>query len=115
MMVRCGTCDRPSGEDPGDCRSEGGAECVRHAHARLRDAIERHRLATHGHGSCWENDLELWRTIDPGVEYPHTHVPPREEFMHACEVYYAGLACALSDTCRAPALSDTGLCKKENV
>ena len=58
---------------------------------KLRGAIMLHRGRTRGHGSCWENDLELWEVIDPGTVYPHGEVPPWCEFMKKCAEYRAGL------------------------
>lgn len=58
---------------------------------QLKLAIEKHMWQTKGHGSCWENDLELWKVVDPAVKYPHAEVPPKEEFMAACAAYHAGL------------------------
>lgn len=54
-------------------------------------AIETHRETTRGHGSCWENDLQLWKAIDPDASYPHDDVPPWCEFMKRCAEYREGL------------------------
>lgn len=56
----------------------------------LRSSILKHRDETRGHGSCWLNDIELWRTVAPS-EYPRGDVPPWCEFMTKCAEYRAGL------------------------
>jgi hypothetical protein len=61
-------------------RAEGEVE-------RLRAAIEKHQAA-HGHGLCWENDVELWGVLGGAPTYPHGTVPPREEFLARCEEYW---------------------------
>lgn len=50
-------------------------------------AIKRHQEQS-GNGLCWENDLELWRVIDPSAQYDHTKVPGRSEFLSNCEKYH---------------------------
>lgn len=56
----------------------------------LMAAIQKHQAATLGHSSCWENDVELWQTLDPTATYPHEATPKREEFLRACDAYYNG-------------------------
>lgn len=58
----------------------------------LRIAIETHRKNTTGHASCWENDVDLWRAVDPNAMYPHDEQPSRAEFLAACERYCDGRA-----------------------
>lgn len=54
---------------------------------KLTKAIEKHRTAT-GHEMCWENDVELWKSLNDGVELDHT--PPSWcEFMTKCAAYRA--------------------------
>ena len=50
-------------------------------------AIKKHQQQS-GNGLCWENDLELWRVIDPNVQFPHDKVPGREEFLANCAKYH---------------------------
>lgn len=53
----------------------------------LYKAIEKHMSAT-GHDLCWENDLELWKHLDPSVNYPHHTLPAEAEFELNCKKYY---------------------------
>lgn len=50
-------------------------------------AIKKHQEQS-GNGLCWENDLELWRVIDPNAQYDHSKVPGRSEFLSNCEKYH---------------------------
>lgn len=52
---------------------------------RLRDAIHVHFTATVGHSMCWENDVELWRSV--GITQAHGEPPPWPEFMEQCVRY----------------------------
>jgi hypothetical protein len=54
---------------------------------RLRSAIEKHASAR-GNELCWLNDIELWKTIDENIKYPHETLPRREEFLKNCAKYH---------------------------
>jgi hypothetical protein len=54
---------------------------------RLREAIRDHQKKS-GNALCWENDLELWRTVDSTAIYNHFSVPGREEFLANCQKYH---------------------------
>lgn len=56
-------------------------------YVKLQNAIQKHHEDTYGHGMCWENDVELWKSIDINV-YPHDSLPPEEEFLCKCKEYY---------------------------
>jgi len=53
----------------------------------LVNAIKKHKEQS-GNGLCWENDLELWRVIDPNAQYNHDTVPGKSEFLANCEKYH---------------------------
>lgn len=57
-------------------------------------AIKKHQEQS-GNGLCWENDLELWRVIDPNAQYDHSKVPGRSEFLANCEKYHASRVAGL--------------------
>ena len=54
---------------------------------KLEDAIRKHREQT-GHNMCWENDEELWATLEDGIKIDHT-TPDWCEFMNRCVEYRA--------------------------
>lgn len=54
---------------------------------KFKDAIKKHSQQK-GMDACWENDLELWKTIDKSVQFPHESVPGREAFLEGCRQYY---------------------------
>lgn len=53
----------------------------------LYNAVRKH-MEQSGHDLCWENDLELWKNIDPNVKYPHETLPAEETFEAECKRYY---------------------------
>jgi hypothetical protein len=54
---------------------------------KLEAAIRKHRKQTM-HEMCWENDEELWTTIEDTEQIDHTP-PPWCEFMQKCAAYRA--------------------------
>lgn len=52
----------------------------------LENAI-RHHMNQKGNDACWENDLELWKHIDPTIKYPHEQLPSKADFLAKCAVY----------------------------
>jgi len=53
---------------------------------RLRNAIRQHRDEK-GHGRCWLDDQTLYRILPESAEADFT-LPPKEEFLLNCEVYW---------------------------
>lgn len=52
----------------------------------LRAGIRKHRAAR-GHDRCWENDLELYKLL-PETPPQSPQLPPKPEFLAACERYF---------------------------
>lgn len=82
------------GRYPGPCDI---ALCARNGHERLVSGIKAHRELTRGHGSGWENDLDLWRLVEPDATYPDD-LPPREEFLRRCAAYWEGRCVGRKET-----------------
>lgn len=56
--------------------------------AASQDAIRRHR-DQRSDDRCWEDDLELYRSLPEGVADADLALPPREEFLGRCAAYEA--------------------------
>jgi hypothetical protein len=53
---------------------------------RLRSAIRQHRDEK-GHGRCWLDDQTLYRSLPETAQADFT-LPPKEEFLTNCEIYW---------------------------
>lgn len=53
---------------------------------RLRAAIRQHRDEK-GHGRCWLDDQTLYQVLPETTQADFT-LPPKEEFLTNCEVYW---------------------------